>query len=133
MLSLSRNLVPETFGELLIMFSASDKTKSVSEIFSENSDLEIFLPAFSSRTTLRLYDTPAIPKLVKEAITDLDLSRTAGLDCISEVVLKNCEPERSYIQKAELFPVLAIKNGEERPTAKNYRPVNVLFVASKIF
>ena len=93
----------------------------------------IHLHAFSSRTTLRLYDTPAIPKLVKEAITDLDLSTTAGLDCISEVVLKNCEPERSYIQKAELFPVYAFKNGEERPTAKNYRPVSVLFVASKIF
>ena len=93
----------------------------------------IHLHAFSSRTTLRLYDTPAIPKLVKEGITDLDLSTIAGLDCISEVVLKNCEPERSYIQKAELFPVYAFKNGEERPTAKNYRPVSVLFVASKIF
>ena len=33
---------------------------------------------------------------------NLDLSKASGLDCIPVVVLKNCEPELSYIL-AELF------------------------------
>ena len=42
------------------------------------------------------------PKMVKKVITDLDLSKASGPDCISVVVPKNCEPELSYIL-AELF------------------------------
>ena len=33
---------------------------------------------------------------------NLDLSKASGSDCIPVVVLRNCEPELSYIQ-AELF------------------------------
>ena len=40
--------------------------------------------------------------MVKKVIMNLDLSKTSGLDCIPVVVLKNCEPELSYIL-AELF------------------------------
>ena len=80
---------------------------------------------------------------------NLDLSRASGPDCIPVVVLKNCEPELSYIL-AELFnkclkescfpdfwkvssvaPVF--KNVGERSTAKNYRPVSPLSVFSKVF
>ena len=65
------------------------------------------------------------------------------------MVLKNCEPELSYIL-AELFNkclkescfsdcwkvssvVLVFKNVGERSTAKNYRPVSLLSVVSKVF
>ena len=65
------------------------------------------------------------------------------------VVLKNCEPELSYIL-AELFNKClrescfsecwkvslvapAFKNVGERSTAKNYWPVSLLFVVSKVF
>ena len=65
------------------------------------------------------------------------------------VVLKNCEFELSYIL-AELFNinlkescfqdcskvslvVPVFKNVRERSTAKNYRPVILLFVVSKVF
>ena len=65
------------------------------------------------------------------------------------VVLKNCEPELSYIL-AELFDkylkeswfpdcwkvssvVPVFKNVWERSTAKNYRPVSLLSVVSKVF
>ena len=65
---------------------------------------------------------------------NLDLSKTFGPDCIPVAVLKNCEPEPSYIL-AELFTVClkescfpdvwkvslvvpAFKNVEERSTAK---------------
>ena len=40
--------------------------------------------------------------MVKKVITNLDLSKASGPDCIPVVVLKNCEPELSYIL-AELF------------------------------
>ena len=72
-----------------------------------------------------------------------------GPDCIPVVVLKNCEPELSYILaeifnmclKESCFPdcwkvssvVFVFKNVEERSTAKNYRPVSFLSVVSKVF
>ena len=44
------------------------------------------------------------PKMVKKVRTNLDSSKASGPDCIPMVVLKNCEPELSYIP-AELFNV----------------------------
>ena len=35
--------------------------------------------------------------MVKKVITNLDSSKASGPDCIPVVVLKNCEPELSYI------------------------------------
>ena len=80
----------------------------------------------------------------------LHLSKASGPDCIPMVVLKNCEPELSYIL-AELFnkclkescfpdcwkvssvvPVF-MKNVGERSAAKKYCPVTLLFVVSKVF
>ena len=79
---------------------------------------------------------------------NLDLSKASGPDCIPVVVLKNCEPELSYILaelfskclKESLFPdclvslvVLAFMNVEERSTTENYHPVSLLSVVSKVF
>ena len=79
----------------------------------------------------------------------LDLSKASGLDCIPVVVLKNCELELSYILaelfnkclKESCFPdcwkvssvVPVFKNVGERSTAKNYHPVSLLSVVSKVF
>ena len=87
--------------------------------------------------------------MVKKVIKNLDLSKASGPDCIPVVVLKNCEPEFSYILaelfnkclKESCFPdcwkvssvVPVFKNVGERSTAKNYRPVSLLSVVSKIF
>ena len=75
---------------------------------------------------------------------NLDLSEACGPDCISVVILKNCEPELSYILaellnkclKESCFPdwkvssvVLVFKNVGERSTAGNYC---LLSVVSKI-
>ena len=60
------------------------------------------LPAFPSRTHLKLHNTSVTPKMIKKVIMNLDLSKASGTDCIPVVVLKNCEPELSYIL-AELF------------------------------
>ena len=42
--------------------------------------------------------------MIEKVIMNLDSSRVSGLDFISVVVLKNCEPELSYIL-AELFSI----------------------------
>ena len=87
--------------------------------------------------------------MVKKVMTNLDWSMAFGPDCIPVVVLKNCEPELSYLLaelfnkclKEPCFPdcwkvssvVPVFKNVGERCTAKNYRPVNLLSVVSKVF
>ena len=121
------------------------------ENFSMNSyldDLGIPLPVFSSRTNLKLHNISVTPKMVKKVIMNLDLSKASGPDCIPVVVLKNCEPELSYILaelfnkclKESCFPdcwkvssvVPVFKNVGERSTAKNYRPVSLLSVVSSL-
>ena len=87
------------------MSSTSDKGKLFAENFSKNSsldDLGIPLPVFPSRTNLRLHNISVTPKMFKKVIMNIDLSKASGPDCIPMVVLKNCEPELSYIL-AELF------------------------------
>ena len=87
--------------------------------------------------------------MVEKVITNLDSSKASGPDCIPMVVLKNCESELSYIQvelynmclKQSCFPdcwkvfsvVPVFKNVGERSTAKNYCPVSLLSVVSKVF
>ena len=87
--------------------------------------------------------------MVNKVIRNLDSSKASGPDCISVVVLKNCEHELSYILaklfnkflKESCFPdcwkvssvVPVFKNVGERSTAKNYRAVSLLSVVSKVF
>ena len=87
--------------------------------------------------------------MVKKVITNLDSSKASGPDCIPVVVLKNCEPELSYILaklfnmclKESCFPdcwkvssvVPVFKKVGERSFAKNYRLVSFLSVVSKVF
>ena len=81
----------------------------------------------------------------------LDLPRASCPDSIPMVVLRNCEPELSYILaelfnkclvlKESRFPdcwkvssvVPVFKNVGEKSTAKNFRPVSLLSVVSKVF
>ena len=87
--------------------------------------------------------------MVKRVITNLDSSKASGPDCIPVVVLKNCEPELSYILaelfnmclKESCFPdcwkvssmVPVFKNVGGRSTAKNYHSVSLLSVVSTVF
>ena len=87
--------------------------------------------------------------MVRKVITNPHSSKSSGPDCIPVLVLKNCEPELSDIL-AELFHMClkescfpdywkvssvapVFKNVGGRSTAKNYRPVSVLSVVSKVF
>ena len=135
-----------------MLSSASDKAKLFAKNFSKNSNLDdsgISLPVFPSRTNLKLHNISITPKVVKKVITNLDSSKVSGPDCVPVVVLKNCEPELSYILaklfnkclKESCFPhcwkvssvVPVFKNVGERSTAKNYRPVSVFSVVSRVF
>ena len=87
-----------------MLSSASDEAKIFAENISKNSNFDdsgISLPVFPSRTNLELH-LSVTPKMVKKVIMNLDLSKASGPDCIAVAVLKNCEPELSYIL-AELF------------------------------
>ena len=97
---------------------------------------------------MKLHNILITPKIVKKVIANLDSSKASGPDCIPVVVLKNCEPELSYILaelfnmclKDSCFPdswkvssvVPMFKNVGERSTAKNYHPVSLLSVVSKV-
>ena len=81
------------------------KNENIAEYFCKSSNLDdsgTSLPVFLSRTDLKLHNISVTPKMVKKVITILDSSKASALDCIPVVVLKNCEPELSYII-AELF------------------------------
>ena len=147
-LNKGKSAIPPLFNRPEVLSSAPDKAKLFAENFSKNSNLDdssISLPVFPSRANLKLFDISITPKV----ITNLDSSKASGPDCISVVVLKNYEPELSYIL-AELFSIClkescfpdfwkvslvvsAFKNVGERSTAKNYCPVSFLSVVSKVF
>ena len=112
-------------------------------------NVDISLPVFPSRTNLKQHNISVTPKMVRKVAMNFDLSKTSGPDCIPVVVLKNCEPKLSYILaelfnkflKESCFPgcrkvssvVPVFKNVGERSTAKNYHPVSLLPVISKVF
>ena len=134
-----------------MLSSGSHKAELFAKSFSNNSALDdsgISLPVFPSRTNLKLHIS-ITPTMVKKVITNLNSSKTSGPDFIPVVVLKNCEPEFSYIL-AELFNIClkescfpdcwkvssvvpVFKKAGERYTAKNYHPVSLLSVVSKVF
>ena len=117
---ISQKLGSGTFGKLPIVFSTKvnllcplystarrcclqrlKKQNCFAENFSKNSNLDdsgISLSVFPSRTNSKLHKNISVtPKMVKKVIMNLDLSKASGPDCIPVVILKNCEPELSYI------------------------------------
>ena len=115
--SLPKNLALGTFGKLPVVFSTKvnllyllysmTQKCCLLHLIKQNCLLKTFLRTlilrahvslyvFTSRTNLKLHIS-VTPKMVKEVIMNLDLSKASSPDCISVVVLKNCEPELSYI------------------------------------
>ena len=147
-----KSAIPPLFNGQEVLSSASDEAKLFAENFCKNSNLDdsgISLPVFSSRTNLELHNFSVTLEIVKKVIMNLNSSKVSDPDCIPVVVLKNCEPELSYILaelfnkclKESCFPdcwkvssvVPVFKNVGERSTAKNYCPVSLLSVVSKVF
>ena len=104
-LNKGKSTIPPLFNGLEDLSSASDKTKLFAENLSKNYNLDdsgISFSVFPSRANLKQHSIYVTPKIVKKVILKLDLSKTSGPDCIPVLVLKNCEPDLSYIL-AELF------------------------------
>ena len=151
-LNKGKSVIPPLFNGPDVLSTTSDKAKLFAKNFSKNSNLDdsgISLPVFPSRTNLKLHNISITPKMVKKVIMNLDSSKASGPDCIPVVVLKDCEPELSYTLaklfnnclKESCFPdcwkvslvVPVFKNVGKRSTAKNYCPVSLLSVVSKVF
>ena len=104
-LNKGKSTIPPLFNGPEVLSSASDKAKLFAENLSVNSNLDdsgISLPVFPSRTNLKLHNISVTPKMVRKVVMNFDFSKASGPDYIPVVVLKNCEPELSYIL-AELF------------------------------
>ena len=151
-LNKGKSAIPPLLNGLEVLSSASDTAKLFVKNFSKNSNLDdsgISLPVFPSRTNLKLHNISITPTMVKKVITNPDSSKMSGPDCIPVAVVKNCEPELSYILaklfnmclKESCFPdcwkislvVPVFKDVGERSTAKNYCPVSLLSLVSKVF
>ena len=131
---------------LLLLIKQNSLLKTAKNSYLADSGISV--PIFSSRTNLKLHNISVTTKMVKKVITNLDLPKASGPDCISVVVLKNCESEISYIP-AELFKCLkescfpdcwkvsslvpVFKNVGERSTAENYHSDSILSVVRKVF
>ena len=97
-LNKSKSAIPPLFNSPELS-SSSDKGNLFTKSFSKNSNLDDFaisLPVFHSRTKLKLHIS-VTPKMVNKVIMSLDSSKASGRDCIPVLVLKNCEPELSFI------------------------------------
>ena len=151
-LNKGKSAIPPLFNSTEVLPSATDKAKLLAENFPKNPNLDdlcISLPVFPSRTNLKLHNISVTPKMVKKIKMNLELSKVSGPGCISVVVRKNCEPKLSYILaelfkkclKESCFPdcckvslvIPVFRNVGERSTAKNYCPISLLSVISKVF
>ena len=151
-LLIGKSALPPLFNGLEMLSSAFDKAKLFVENFSMNSNLDdsgISLPVFPSSTNLKLHNISVTPKMVRKIVMNLHLSKASGPDCIPVVLLRNCEPEFSYILpelfrkclKESCFPgcwkvsfvVPVFKNVGEQSTAKNQCLVSLLSVVIKVF
>ena len=93
-LNKGKSAIPPLFNSPQRLSSASGKAKLFSGNFSKNSYLDdsgISLPAFPSRTKLKLHNISVTLMMVKKVILNLDLSKASGPDCILVMVIKNCE------------------------------------------
>ena len=107
----SKSVIIPLLNSPEVLSSASDKARLFAKNFSKNSNHDgssISLPVFYSATNLKLYNISVTPKMVKKVTTNLDSLKGSVSDCIPVFVLKNSEPELSYIL-FELFNI-CLKN-----------------------
>ena len=125
-LNKGKSAIPPLFIMMEVLSSASHKVKLFAKIFSKNSYLEDSLLAFTSRNNLKLHNISVTSKIVKKVIANLELSRASDPNCTSVVVLRNCEPELSYIL-AELFQMCLKKSCFPGSKVSLVVPVRVLW------
>ena len=85
-LNKGKSAIPPLFNRMEVLSSPSDKAK----LFAKDSNLDgsgIYLPVFSSRTNLKLYNISVTPKIVNKVKTNLNSSKVSRPDCIPVLVL----------------------------------------------
>lgn len=147
-----KSSVPPLFNGPEVLTSTSDKAELLARFFSSNSSLDDSghqLPEFPSRTGEEFCTVDITTVKIANIIKSLDPSKATGPDGIPVIVLQKCSPELSPIlsklfrkcvaescfpsswKVASVVPVF--KNSGERSDPKNYRPISLLSVISKIF
>lgn len=99
-------ILPQYLFNLMrcVLHPISCDAKLFVEIFAQSFRLYVFLYlGFLFRTSLKLYNILITPKVVKKVTTDLDSSMFCGPHCILIAVLRNHEPELSYIYFQHVF------------------------------
>ena len=92
-LNKGKSVIFPLFNDPEKLSSASDKAKLFAKNFNKNSNFDdsgVFY-LFS------LHNISITPKIVKKVMMNVHSSKASGPNCIPVMVLKNCEPEFSYI------------------------------------
>ena len=142
--------MPPLFNNPDVFSSESDKAKLLAKNFPKNSKLDdygISLQPFPGRIYLKLHNVSLTPKLIKNVIHNVHSSKASNPDCISGLVLKNCESGLPYIladffymylkescfpgfwKVSSLAPVFEIFG--ERSSDKNYHPFSLFLLLVK--
>ena len=118
-----KSAMPPLFNGPEVLSSGSDKAKLFAENFSLNSNLDdsvVSLPVFPSRTNLKLHN--------------ISITRKMELSYILAKLFNKCLKESCFPDCWKVSSVVPVfKNVGERSTAKNYCPVSLLSVVSKVF
>jgi len=147
-----KSSIPPLFNGPEVLTSSMDKAELFAKIFSTNSTLDDsnnFLPDFPTRTNTLLETIEITPSKVASVISDLDPSKATGPDGIPVILFQMCSPELSPIlsklfkkcMSESCFPgtwkqpsvIPVFKNCGERSDPRNYRPISLLPIISKIF
>ena len=151
-LNKGKSSVPPLFHGPEVLTTSKDKADLFARQFSTNSTLDDTghpLPEFDARTPNSLTSLRVTVRMVAEVIAKLDPSKATGPDGIPVVVLQRCSPELAPLlsklfnkllsescfpscwKSASVVPVY--KNSGERSDPRNYRPISLLPVISKVF
>ena len=147
-----KSLIPPLFNGPEVLTSAASKAELLAKQFSCNSTLDDtghVLPEIQPKTDVNLSSLHITPEMVADVIKFLDSSKATGPDEIPVIVLQKCSPELSPIlcrlfrkcieesccpscwKQASVVPVF--KNSGERSDPRNYRPISLLSIISKVF
>ena len=151
-LNKGKSAIPPLIHGPEVLTSSKDKAQVFARQFASNSTLDDRnhpLPDFASRTDKVLQDIVITPKLVASVISNLDPTKATGPDGIPVIVLQKCSPELSPILSRlfrkciseSCFPscwkapnvIPTFKNSGNRSDPRNYRPISLLPVISKVF